>query len=125
MAVMRPNCPPPRIANRPPGRTIDTFSSWIGLGAAGGVRNLARGVGHASYHTHLQATPIDVSQLLAGALFDEYSSVVLTSATLTVASGATASGNAVSGFEHISRRLGLTLARELVVPSHFHYPRQA
>jgi ATP-dependent DNA helicase DinG len=82
-------------------------------------------VGHTSYHTHLQATPIDVSQLLASALFDEYSSVVLTSATLTVASGATASGNAVSGFEHISRRLGLTLARELVVPSHFNYPRQA
>ena len=98
---------------------------WIERRAAGGVRNLARGVGHASYHTHLQATPIDVSQLLAGALFDEYSSVVLTSATLTVASGATASGNAVSGFEHISRRLGLTLARELVVPSHFNYPRQA
>jgi ATP-dependent DNA helicase DinG len=93
---------------------------WIERRAAGGVRNLARGVGHASHHTHLQATPIDVSQLLAGALFDEYSSVVLTSATLTVASG-----NAASGFEHISRRLGLTLARELVVPSHFNYQRQA
>jgi ATP-dependent DNA helicase DinG len=98
---------------------------WIERRAAGGVRNLARGVGHASHHTHLQATPIDVSQLLAGALFDEYNSVVLTSATLTVASGATASGNSVSGFEHISKRLGLTLARELVVPSHFNYPRQA
>ena len=98
---------------------------WIERRAAGGVRNLARGVGHASHHTHLQATPIDVSQLLAGALFDEYSSVVLTSATLTVASGGTASGSAVSGFEHISRRLGLALARELVVPSHFNYPRQA
>jgi ATP-dependent DNA helicase DinG len=93
---------------------------WIERRAAGGVRNLARGAGHASHHTHVQATPIDVSQLLAGALFDEYSSVVLTSATLTVASGATA-----SGFEHISRRLGLVTARELVVPSHFNYPRQA
>ncbi|HKO19116.1 MAG TPA: helicase C-terminal domain-containing protein, partial [Acidobacteriaceae bacterium] len=69
---------------------------------------------------HLQATPIDVSRLLAGALFDAYDSVVLTSATLTVASGA-----GVSGFEHISRRLGLTFARELVVPSHFDYPKQA
>ncbi len=98
---------------------------WIERRAAGGVRNLARGAAHASHHTHLQATPIDVSQLLAGTLFDEYSSVVLTSATLTVASGASASGNAVSGFEHISGRLGLTLARELVVPSHFNYPRQA
>jgi ATP-dependent DNA helicase DinG len=98
---------------------------WIERRAAGGVRNLARGVGHASHHTHLQATPIDVSQLLSAALFEQYSSVVLTSATLTVASGSTASGNSVSGFEHISKRLGLTLARELVVPSHFNYPRQA
>jgi ATP-dependent DNA helicase DinG len=98
---------------------------WIERRAAGGVRNLARAAGHASHHTHLQATPIDVSQLLAAALFEAYSSVVLTSATLTVASGATDAGTSVSGFEHISKRLGLTLARELVVPSHFDYPRQA
>jgi ATP-dependent DNA helicase DinG len=93
---------------------------WIERRAAGGVRNLTRGAGHASHHTHLQATPIDVSQIMAAALFEEYGSVVLTSATLTVASG-----NEASGFEHISRRLGLTDARELVVPSHFDYPRQA
>jgi len=102
---------------------------WIDRRAAGGVRALAqkgaRGIGHVSHHTHLQATPIDVSQIMAGALFEEYSSVVLTSATLTVASGATASGDSVSGFEHISKRLGLATARELVVPSHFDYPRQA
>ena len=102
---------------------------WIERRAAGGVRSLAqkgaRGIGHMSHHTHLQATPIDVSQLLAAALFEAYSSVVLTSATLTVASGTDESGCIVSGFEHISRRLGLTLARELVVPSHFDYPRQA
>jgi ATP-dependent DNA helicase DinG len=93
---------------------------WIERRAAGGVRNLARGVGHASHHTHVQATPIDVSQIMAGALFEAYSSVVLTSATLTVASG-----NNASGFEHISKRLGLVMARELVVPSHFDYGRQA
>jgi ATP-dependent DNA helicase DinG len=93
---------------------------WIERRAAGGVRNLARAPGFASYHTHLQATPIDVSQLMASALFDCYNSVVLTSATLTVASSEDS-----TGFEHISRRLGLTLARELVVPSHFDYPRQA
>jgi ATP-dependent DNA helicase DinG len=98
---------------------------WIERRAAGGVRNLARSAGHASHHTHLQATPIDVSQLLTAALFEAYSSVVLTSATLTVASGATEAGTSISGFEHISKRLGLTLARELVVPSHFDYPRQA
>ena len=49
--------------------------------------------------------------LLAGALFECYSSVVLTSATLTVAASATSTGNATAGFEHISKRLGLTLAR--------------
>jgi len=93
---------------------------WIERRAAGGVRNLARTPGMVSHHTHLQATPIDVSRLLAEALFDSYDSVVLTSATLTVASSTGA-----SGFEHISRRLGLNFARELVVPSHFDYPKQA
>lgn len=102
---------------------------WIERRAAGGVRSLAQkgvhGIGHLSHHTHLQATPIDVSQLLAATLFETYSSVILTSATLTVASGSDESGNARSVFQHISRRLGLTLARELVVPSHFDYSRQA
>jgi ATP-dependent DNA helicase DinG len=98
---------------------------WIERRAAGGVRSLARGAGHASHHTHLQATPIDVSQLLSAALFEAYNSVVLTSATLTVASGSGSAGSSVSGFAHISTRLGLTLARELVVPSHFNYPQQA
>ena len=93
---------------------------WIERRAAGGVRNLARAAGHASHHTHVQATPIDVSQIMAGALFEQYSSVVLTSATLTVV----APGGG-SGFEHISKRLGLEMARELVVPSHFDYGRQA
>jgi ATP-dependent DNA helicase DinG len=88
---------------------------WIERRAIGGVRNLARSPGHQAFSTHLQATPIDVSQLLTTSLFDSYSSVVLTSATLTVA----------GGFEHITKRLGLTLNRELVVPSHFDYPRQA
>jgi ATP-dependent DNA helicase DinG len=87
---------------------------WIERRAVGGVRNLARGHGHA-FNTHLQATPIDVSELLSTALFDCYSSVVLTSATLTVS----------GGFDHIRKRLGLVTARELVVPSHFQYERQA
>jgi ATP-dependent DNA helicase DinG len=70
----------------------------------GGVRN-----------TYLQATPIDVSGLMQQLLFENYSSVVLTSATLTVA----------GGFGHIRKRLGMVEAKELVVPSHFHYPEQA
>ena len=93
---------------------------WIERRAAGGVRNLARAAAHASFHTHLQATPIDVSELLQTTLFDTYSSVVLTSATLTVASPTD-----TSGFAHIRKRLGLISARELVVPSHFNYEKQA
>jgi ATP-dependent DNA helicase DinG len=88
---------------------------WIERRATGGVRNLARGDAHPAFHTHLQATPIDVSELLTTTLFDTYSSVILTSATLTVS----------GGFEHIRRRLGLTTTRELVVPSHFNYEQQA
>jgi ATP-dependent DNA helicase DinG len=88
---------------------------WIERRAAGGVRNLARGAGHTSLHTHLQATPIDVSELLTNTLFDTYNSVILTSATLTVS----------GGFDHIRKRLGLISARELIVPSHFNYEQQA
>jgi ATP-dependent DNA helicase DinG len=87
---------------------------WIERRATGGVRNLARG-SQPHYSTQLQATPIDVSALLTGSLFDAYPSVVLTSATLTVA----------GSFEHVTRRLGLASTRELVVPSHFDYERQA
>src|SRR6202167_4246524 len=65
--------------------------------------------------THLQATPIDVSELLRELLFSSYPSVVLTSATLTLQ----------GGFAHIRKRLGLDEPRELVVPSHFQYARQA
>jgi ATP-dependent DNA helicase DinG len=86
---------------------------WIERRAAGGVKNLARA--QAAFHTHLQATPIDVSDLLTTTLFDTYNSVILTSATLTVS----------GGFDHIRRRLGLTSTRELVVPSHFNYEKQA
>jgi ATP-dependent DNA helicase DinG len=63
----------------------------------------------------LQATPIDVSQLLRQALFENLESVVLTSATLAVS----------GGFEYIQKRLGLDYARALIVPSHFDYSRQA
>jgi ATP-dependent DNA helicase DinG len=66
-------------------------------------------------NTYLQATPIDVSELLSDLLFEQYPSVILTSATLTVQ----------AGFGHLRKRLGLRDARELVVPSHFRYQEQA
>jgi ATP-dependent DNA helicase DinG len=69
----------------------------------------------ASRNTFLQATPIDVSELLHELVFERIPTVVLTSATLTVQ----------GGFEHMRKRLGLSEARELVVPSHFQYGKQA
>ncbi len=72
-----------------------------------------------SYTTFLQATPIDVSDLLRELVFDSIPTVVLTSATLTVQ----------GGFQHVRRRLGLgdtgQGAREIIVPSHFRYGEQA
>lgn len=65
--------------------------------------------------TFLQATPIDVSELLREQVFETIPTVVLTSATLTVQ----------GGFDHMRKRLGLAEARELVVPSHFNYGKQA
>ncbi len=65
--------------------------------------------------TFLQATPIDVSQILDERLFDAVDTVVLTSATLAVA----------GAFDYTKERLGLRTARTLVVPSHFDYARQA
>ncbi len=75
-------------------------------------RSGARSAGRTTY---LQATPIDVSELLRELVFDRIPTVVLTSATLTVQ----------GGFEHLRRRLGLEEARELVTPSHFRYGEQA
>jgi ATP-dependent DNA helicase DinG len=86
---------------------------------AGGEKAFPRTPRQQSRTTFLQATPIDVSELLSEMVFETIPTVVLTSATLTVQ----------GGFEHIRKRLGLGNtgqgARELVVPSHFKYDRQA
>ncbi len=63
----------------------------------------------------LAATPIDVSQILREKLFEQFDSVVLTSATLTV-------GNR---FEFIRQRLGLDHAKERGLPQEFDYTEQA
>jgi ATP-dependent DNA helicase DinG len=64
---------------------------------------------------YLQATPIDVSALLRDKLFAEVSPAILTSATLAVE----------EKFDYLRERLGLDGARELIVPSHFDYEKQA
>jgi ATP-dependent DNA helicase DinG len=71
-------------------------------------------------HIVLQATPIDVSQILKQTLFENLETVVLTSATLAVA-GAPDRGS----FDYLRQRVGVQHARELVVASHFNYARQA
>jgi ATP-dependent DNA helicase DinG len=63
----------------------------------------------------LQATPVDVSAILAECLFNKVDTVVLTSATLAVA----------GTFEFAKQRLGLPYARTLIVPGHFDYRKQA
>jgi len=63
----------------------------------------------------LAATPIDVSQILRERLFEQFDTVVLTSATLTV-------GNR---FDYIRQRLGLDNAKERTLPPEFHYGEQA
>ena len=63
----------------------------------------------------LQATPIEVGQILRECLWSKLETSVLTSATLAVG----------GGFDYIRQRLGLDHARELIVASHFDYESQA
>jgi len=114
---------------------------WIERRATSGLRNAARNARVPStnpgapgpdsrtwdvaaspfaFSTHLLATPIDVSTLLADTLFTHYPSVILTSATLAVAAP-----DGTPGFAHLKRRLGIPFPKELVVPSHFDYAKQA
>jgi len=63
----------------------------------------------------LAATPIDVSQLLREKLFEQFDTVILTSATLTVG----------GRFDYIRQRLGLDHAKEKALPPEFDYGEQA
>lgn len=63
----------------------------------------------------LEASPIDVAPILRERLFESVRTVILTSATL-----------AVSGrFDFLKRRLGVEMAREKILESHFDFGRQA
>ena len=95
--------------------TASNMVFWLERRGAGSSNSRAQRPSARSATTVLQATPIDVSELLRDLVFDHIPTAVLTSATLTVQ----------GGFEHLRRRLGLAECRELVVPSHFRYDRQA
>jgi ATP-dependent DNA helicase DinG len=93
---------------------------WIerrGFRGAGGSRrkSLPEMPAGGRNNVFLQATPIEVGQILRECLWSKLETAVLTSATLAVG----------GGFEYIRQRLGLDHARELVVPSHFDYESQA
>jgi ATP-dependent DNA helicase DinG len=63
----------------------------------------------------LAATPIDVSQILRERLFEQFDTVVMTSATLTVG----------GRFDYIKQRLGLDHVKERTLPPEFQYAEQA
>ena len=63
----------------------------------------------------LSATPIDVSQILRERLFEQFDTVILTSATLTVE----------GRFAFIRQRLGLDHAKERGLPPEFDWTEQA
>src|ERR1700689_4042001 len=63
----------------------------------------------------LAAPPIDVSAILREKLFDQFDTVVLTSATLAVA----------GHFDYLKHRLGFDMVRERVLPQEFDFREQA
>jgi ATP-dependent DNA helicase DinG len=71
--------------------------------------------GRENLKVSIQATPIDVGPILRECLWSKLESSVLTSATLAVG----------GGFDYIRGRLGVEHARDLVLPSHFDYQKQA
>jgi ATP-dependent DNA helicase DinG len=72
--------------------------------------------GEADGRYAVRCAPFDVAHFLQATLFDRTQSVVLTSATLSVAG---------SSFEFLKRSLGVSDAQELVAPSPFSYAEQA
>lgn len=63
----------------------------------------------------LVATPIDVSEIMRERLFDQFDTIVLTSATLAVG----------GRFAYAKQRLGISAAQEKVLPQEFDYASQA
>jgi ATP-dependent DNA helicase DinG len=61
------------------------------------------------------ATPIDVSEILRERLFEQFDTVVLTSATLAVG----------GRFDYLKQRLGVMPAAEVVLPHEFNFKEQA
>ncbi len=93
------------------GELIGTLKFWM----AGDDRSFVYWVEKRGKGCYLQATPIDVSTLLAERLFDRVDTIILTSATLAVA----------GDFVFTRARLGIQDARTLIVSGQFDYEKQA
>lgn len=110
-----------KLIHDAPQEVVPLFRRTVELRDA--VRLLIEGDNHGYVHwterrnrgVFLQATPIDVADLLREHLWSKVDAAVLTSATLAVA----------GGFDYVESRLGLSDARTLIVPSHFDYQSQA
>ena len=63
----------------------------------------------------LVATPIDVSEIMREKLFEQFDTIVLTSATLAVG----------GRFDYAKQRLGIAAAQDKVLPQEFDYANQA
>jgi ATP-dependent DNA helicase DinG len=63
----------------------------------------------------LAATPIDVSEILRERLFEQFDTVVLTSATLAVG----------ARFDYLKQRLGVLPSAEVILPHEFNFSEQA
>jgi ATP-dependent DNA helicase DinG len=91
--------------------------AWVGQNADGHVYWLESYQSRRGRRVTLAASPIDVGPVLKELLFDEVSTVVMTSATLAV-------GGAKS-FKFFQSRIGLTEADTLWLGSPFNYQEQA
>ena len=109
-----------KLLQNPPEEVIPLFRRTQEMGMAlrfimeGDDENFVYWVEKRGRGCFLQATPIEVANIVAERLFNKVDTVVLTSATLAVS----------GGFEYAQKRLGLGGARTLIVDGAFDYRKQ-
>ena len=109
-----------KLLQNPPEEVIPLFRRTQEMGMAlrfimeGDDENFVYWVEKRGRGCFLQATPIEVANIVAERLFNKVDTVVLTSATLAVS----------GGFEYAQKRLGLEGARTLIVDGAFDYRKQ-
>ncbi len=92
---------------------IEAISDFLNISAPDYVYWLEKSGRHRQFIT-LCSAPVEVAPILASRLYPAFQSVILTSATLSVA----------GSLEYARRRLGMPEGRELLVGSPFNFARQ-